>query len=37
MRPSNPVPGDCGYHLHAHRLVIHHPIKDEVEVFAYNF
>ncbi|MBA0598455.1 hypothetical protein Gorai_008217, partial [Gossypium raimondii] len=25
QRPTNPVPGDCGYYLHAHRLVLSHP------------
>ncbi|XP_068668017.1 RNA pseudouridine synthase 5 isoform X2 [Aristolochia californica] len=29
-RPLKPVPGDCGYHLHAHRLVFCHPTKEEV-------
>ncbi len=23
-----PLPGDVGYHLHAHRVVFHHPIDD---------
>ncbi|CAI9091085.1 OLC1v1026010C1 [Oldenlandia corymbosa var. corymbosa] len=31
-RPENPVPGDCGYHLHAHRLLLAHPITNEVNV-----
>lgn len=26
----NPVPGDCGYHLHAHQLVVSHPVTNEV-------
>ncbi|KAK9265755.1 hypothetical protein L1049_011195 [Liquidambar formosana] len=30
QRPTNPVPGDCGYHLHAHQLVLNHPTKNEV-------
>lgn len=30
QRPVNPVPGDCGYHLHAHRLVLYHPMTNEV-------
>ncbi|KAK4766210.1 hypothetical protein SAY87_007852 [Trapa incisa] len=30
QRPENPVPGDCGYFLHAHMLVVHHPIWEEV-------
>ncbi|XVF23664.1 hypothetical protein REPUB_Repub13aG0058800 [Reevesia pubescens] len=25
QRPTNPVPGDCGYYLHAHRLLLSHP------------
>ncbi|KAL8257707.1 hypothetical protein R6Q59_029748 [Mikania micrantha] len=29
-RPANPVPGDCGYYLHAHQLVLYHPITNEV-------
>lgn len=29
-RPSKPVPGDCGYYLHAHRLFLSHPITNEV-------
>ncbi|XP_077239499.1 pseudouridine synthase family protein isoform X2 [Tasmannia lanceolata] len=30
QRPTQPVPGDCGYHLHAHQLVLCHPTKSEV-------
>ncbi|KAI8031169.1 RNA pseudouridine synthase 5 [Camellia lanceoleosa] len=30
QRPVKPVPGDCGYHLHAHRLVLSHPTMSEV-------
>ncbi|OWM70169.1 hypothetical protein CDL15_Pgr026019 [Punica granatum] len=30
QRPENPVPGDCGYFLHAHQLVLHHPITEKV-------
>lgn len=30
QRPLNPVPGDCGYHLHAHRLVFAHPLTNKV-------
>ncbi|KAJ8620927.1 hypothetical protein MRB53_029456 [Persea americana] len=30
QRPTRPVPGDCGYHLHAHRLVLRHPAHSEV-------
>ncbi|XP_019441955.1 PREDICTED: RNA pseudouridine synthase 5 isoform X1 [Lupinus angustifolius] len=30
QRPSKPVPGDCGYHLHAHQLALTHPITNEV-------
>ncbi|KAI7738793.1 hypothetical protein M8C21_021090 [Ambrosia artemisiifolia] len=29
-RPANPVPGDCGYYLHAHQLVLCHPMTNEV-------
>ncbi|KAF5174907.1 Rna pseudouridine synthase, partial [Thalictrum thalictroides] len=29
-RPMKPVPGDCGYYLHAYRLVLHHPTTNEV-------
>ncbi|XP_020526690.1 RNA pseudouridine synthase 5 isoform X3 [Amborella trichopoda] len=29
LRPSKPVPGDCGYHLHAHQLVLYHPTAYE--------
>lgn len=28
-RPLNPVPGDCGYHLHAHRVKLLHPTTNE--------
>ncbi|PWA94758.1 pseudouridine synthase family protein [Artemisia annua] len=28
-RPANPVPGDCGYYLHAHQLVLCHPMTNE--------
>lgn len=30
QRPTKPVPGDCGYYLHAHQLVLHHPKTSEV-------
>ncbi|KAL5734925.1 hypothetical protein ACOSP7_032786 [Xanthoceras sorbifolium] len=30
QRPVNPVPGDCGYYLHAHKLVLSHPTTNEV-------
>lgn len=30
QRPVKPVPGDCGYHLHAHQLVLSHPTTSEV-------
>ncbi|KAI3886792.1 hypothetical protein MKW92_045424 [Papaver armeniacum] len=30
QRPSRPLPGDCGYFLHAHQLVLHHPTTNEV-------
>ncbi|KAK7279678.1 hypothetical protein RJT34_24735 [Clitoria ternatea] len=29
-RPTKPVPGDCGYYLHAHKLVLSHPITNEI-------
>ena len=29
-KPAQPVPGDCGYQLHAHQLVISHPKTSEV-------
>ncbi|VAI07157.1 unnamed protein product [Triticum turgidum subsp. durum] len=29
-RPLQPVPGDCGYHLHAHWLVLSHPTTNKV-------
>ncbi|VAI07154.1 unnamed protein product [Triticum turgidum subsp. durum] len=28
-RPLQPVPGDCGYHLHAHWLVLSHPTTNK--------
>ncbi|KAK3018728.1 hypothetical protein RJ639_003923, partial [Escallonia herrerae] len=28
-RPVNPVPGDCGYHLHAHQLALIHPMTNK--------
>ncbi|KAJ6767876.1 RNA PSEUDOURIDINE SYNTHASE 5 [Salix koriyanagi] len=28
-RPAKPVPGDCGYYLHAHQLVLSHPTTNE--------
>lgn len=35
QKPMRPVPGDCGYHLHAHRLVLCHPsTKETVEITA---
>ncbi|XP_042503402.1 RNA pseudouridine synthase 5 [Macadamia integrifolia] len=30
QRPMNPVPGDCGYYLHAYRLVLHQPTTGKV-------
>ncbi|KAL4621402.1 hypothetical protein ACB092_06G224800 [Castanea dentata] len=30
QRPTNPVPGDCGYFLHAHQLTLSHPTTNEV-------
>ncbi|PNY04470.1 RNA pseudourine synthase 5-like protein, partial [Trifolium pratense] len=29
-RPAKPVPGDCGYYLHAHNLSLSHPITNEI-------
>ncbi|XP_058749759.1 RNA pseudouridine synthase 5-like [Vicia villosa] len=29
-RPAKPVPGDCGYSLHAHKLFLSHPITNEL-------
>ncbi|KAJ7975089.1 Pseudouridine synthase [Quillaja saponaria] len=29
-RPTKPIPGDCGYYLHAHQLVLSHPTTNEV-------
>ncbi|KAG0551573.1 hypothetical protein BDA96_01G435100 [Sorghum bicolor] len=29
-RPLQPVPGDCGYHLHAHWLVLCHPTTNKM-------
>ncbi|KAL2324787.1 hypothetical protein Fmac_023845 [Flemingia macrophylla] len=35
QRPAKPVPGDCGYYLHAHMLSLSHPITNElVEIIA---
>ncbi|KAB1218057.1 RNA pseudouridine synthase 5 [Morella rubra] len=30
QRPTKPVPGDCGYYLHAHQLVLSHPTTNQV-------
>ncbi|XP_074276371.1 RNA pseudouridine synthase 5 isoform X8 [Silene latifolia] len=30
QRPSKPVPGDIGYHLHAHEVILSHPTTNEV-------
>ncbi|XP_021715830.1 RNA pseudouridine synthase 5-like isoform X2 [Chenopodium quinoa] len=30
QRPTKPVPGDCGYHLHAHEVILSHPTSNEV-------
>ncbi|KAG5621047.1 hypothetical protein H5410_006265 [Solanum commersonii] len=30
QRPENPVPGDCGYNLHAHQIGLIHPITNEI-------
>ncbi|KAH7427053.1 hypothetical protein KP509_10G028300 [Ceratopteris richardii] len=29
LKPINPVPGECGYHLHAHKLMFIHPITEK--------
>ncbi|XP_048494937.1 RNA pseudouridine synthase 5 isoform X3 [Beta vulgaris subsp. vulgaris] len=29
QRPAKPVPGDCGYHLHAHEVTLSHPSTNE--------
>ncbi|CAL1387112.1 unnamed protein product [Linum trigynum] len=34
-KPNKPVPGDCGYYLHAHRLIITHPSTcEEIHITA---
>jgi hypothetical protein len=35
-RPLQPVPGDCGYHLHAHWLVLCHPTTNKVIKYIYH-
>ncbi|KAL9226964.1 hypothetical protein vseg_002716 [Gypsophila vaccaria] len=30
QRPSKPVPGDTGYHLHAHEVILFHPTTNEM-------
>ncbi|KAK2633936.1 hypothetical protein Ddye_028728 [Dipteronia dyeriana] len=30
QRPVKPVPGDCGYYLHAHKIELSHPTSNEV-------
>ncbi|XP_020680582.1 RNA pseudouridine synthase 5 isoform X1 [Dendrobium catenatum] len=30
QKPERPLPGDCGYYLHAHRLVLCHPSMDKM-------
>ncbi|XP_056697252.1 RNA pseudouridine synthase 5 [Spinacia oleracea] len=30
QRPTKPVPGDCGYHLHAHEVTLSHPTTNAV-------
>ncbi|KAF9590972.1 hypothetical protein IFM89_000517 [Coptis chinensis] len=37
QRPMKPVPGDCGYYLHAYRLVLDHPTTNEKFVFTGKF
>lgn len=29
QKPVRPVPGDCGYYLHAHRVIFCHPSTNE--------
>ncbi|GAV67694.1 PseudoU_synth_2 domain-containing protein [Cephalotus follicularis] len=29
QRPIKPVPGDCGYYLHAHKVALSHPTTNE--------
>ncbi|CAN6470835.1 unnamed protein product [Victoria cruziana] len=29
-RPTKPIPGDCGYHLHAYQLIFAHPVTNKV-------
>ncbi|KAF5467147.1 hypothetical protein F2P56_017003 [Juglans regia] len=29
QRPTKPVPGDCGYYLHAHQVVLSHPTTNQ--------
>ncbi|KAE9465324.1 hypothetical protein C3L33_02768, partial [Rhododendron williamsianum] len=33
QRPVKPVPGDCGYLLHAHKLILPHPTRSEVRQY----
>lgn len=30
LKPVNRVPGECGYHLHAHKLTLVHPISGKL-------
>lgn len=32
QRPTKPVPGDCGYYLHAHQMVLSHPTTNQVSL-----
>lgn len=32
QRPTKPVPGDCGYYLHAHQVVLSHPTTNQVSL-----
>ncbi|PWA88395.1 pseudouridine synthase family protein [Artemisia annua] len=36
-RPANPVLEDCGYYLHAHQLVLCHPMTNEVAICTRTF
>ncbi|KAM6599019.1 hypothetical protein CsatA_018628 [Cannabis sativa] len=34
LRPTKPVPGDCGYSLHAHKVTLSHPTTNEVIIIS---
>ncbi|CAN6470836.1 unnamed protein product [Victoria cruziana] len=31
-RPTKPIPGDCGYHLHAYQLIFAHPVTNKASI-----